>query len=328
MNKYTYPKKKFDKKDVEFMYVFFDNGDFISLNGNEVVDLEISLYDRLIQNERGVCPVAESGFIKLIINRINKAIYNSVFVYNAKEYKKDRIAYIQNRCVNEGGITCVRLFDENNWHDTIYGNIVGEMDGEFLVLKFLSQPNFGSSKSENNVVMLNPIGKSIIENIFLDFENCEGFTIYDDEIIDIQLEFENELVWGSDDLLRNVKSGFIKCILDPEIDYRRIHLFDDGKITLKKLEQRLCGKKGQATHDICHLYIDYKFYGFGSKRRECIEVEDIRPDEEIERLRKLEEEGKYDYCADFFGGYCKRKEDGALIITFGKNAENLLKKLS
>jgi len=328
MNKYTYPKKKFDKKDVEFMYVFFDNGDFISLNRNEVVDLEISLYDRLIQNERGVCPVAESGFIKLIINRINKAIYNNVFVYNAKEYKKDRIAYIQNRCVNEGGITCVRLFDENNWHDTIYGNIVGEMDGKFLVLKFLSQPNFGSSKSENNVVMLNPIGKSIIENIFLDFENCEGFTIYDDEIIDIQLEFENELVWGSDDLLRNVKSGFIKCILDPEIDYRRIHLFDDGKITLKKLEQRLCGKKGQATHDICHLYIDYKFYGFGSKRRECIEVEDIRPDEEIERLRKLEEEGKYDYCADFFGGYCKRKEDGTLIITFGKNAENLLKKLS
>ena len=196
------------------------------------------------------------------------------------------------------------------------------------MLKFLCQPNFGSSDSENNEVLLNPIGKSIIESIHLDFENCEDFTIYDDEIIDIQLEFESELVWGSDDLLRNVKSGFIKCKLDQEIDYRKINLFDDGKITLKKLEQRLCGKKGQAMHDICHLYIDYKYYGFGSKRTECIEVEDIRPEEELERLEKLEEEGKYDFSCDFIGGACKRQEDGALIITFGKNAENLLKKLS
>ena len=47
MNKYTYPKKEFDKKDVNFMYVFFDNGDYISINGSEVVELEIRLYDRL-----------------------------------------------------------------------------------------------------------------------------------------------------------------------------------------------------------------------------------------------------------------------------------------
>lgn len=328
MNKYTYPKKKFDKKDVNFMYVLFDNGDYISINGSEVIDLKISLYDRLVWNEQGVCPVAESGFIKLKINRINKAIYREVFLYDVKEYKKDRIAYIQNRCVNEGGIACVRLFNENNWHDTIRGNIVGELDGEFLVLKFLSQTNFGSSGSANNEILLNPISKSMIRNIDLDFENCESYTIYRNEILDIQLEFESELVWGAGDLFRSVKSGFIKCKLDQEIDCnRQVHFLSNGKVTIKKLEQRLCGRKGEAEHDLCHLYIGYEYAGFGVRSIECIEVEDIRPDEELERLEQLEEEGKICFM-DYIGGYCKRQQDGTYIITFGKNAENLLKKLS
>lgn len=326
MNKYTYPKKKFDKKNVSFMYVLFDNGDYISINGSEVIDLKISLYDRLIWNERGVCPVAESGFIKLKINKINQAIYREVFLYNEKEYKKDRIAYIQNRCVKEGGITCVRFFDKNNWHDTICGNIVGELDGEFLVLKFLSQPNFGPSGSENNEVLLNSISKSMIRSIDLDFENCESYTIYRNEILDIQLEFESELVWGAGDLFRSVKSGFIKCKLDQEIDCnRQVHFLSDGKVTIKKLEQRLCGRKGQAEHDICHLYIDYEYVA-GAKCTECVEVEDVRSDEELERLEKLEEEGSFIFD-DYIGGYCKKCENGTLLITFGKNAEDLLKKL-
>ncbi len=58
---YTYPKKKFKKNDINHLYVYFDNGDFISLNGSELIDLKINLYDRLIWSGRGVCPVAESG---------------------------------------------------------------------------------------------------------------------------------------------------------------------------------------------------------------------------------------------------------------------------
>ncbi len=324
---YTYPKKKFDKKDIIFMYLFFDNGDYISLNGSEVVDIKINLYDRLISGERGLCPVAESGYIKLNVDKKNKAIYEGFFLYNAKEYKKDRKEYIEHRCVYEGGVKSVRLFDENNWHDTIYGNIACETDGEFLTLKFLSQPNFGSADSENNVVLLNPIGKSIIESINLDFENCEDYTIYKNEILDIQIEFEKELVWGSDDLFRSIKSGFIKLEFDKDIDYRRIHFLDDGKVTVKRLERRLCGKSGQADHDICHLYIDYGYAGYSSHRTECIEIKDIRPDEELDRLDKLEEESGHDMFY-FVGGHCKKQDDGTIIITFGKNAENALKKLS
>ncbi len=219
------------------------------------------------------------------------------------------------------------MFDENNWQDTLFGNIAGEMEGKFLTLKFLSQPNFGSSDSDYNVISLNPIGKSIIKSIKFDFENCEDYSIYKDEIQDIQLEFEKELVWGAGDLFRSIKSGYIKFKFDEKKDYRRVHFLDGGKFMIKQLEQRLCGKKGQAQHDVCHLYIDYDYAGFGSSRTECIEVEDIRPDEELERLEKLEEEREYVFD-DYVGGYCKKQSDGTLIITFGKNAENLLKKLS
>lgn len=325
---YVYHKKKFEKKDIDFMYLFFDNGDYVSLHGSEVVDIQLKLYDRLVWGERGVCPVAESGFIKLKVNKKNKAIYDGVFLYNAKEYRNDRKGYIEHRCVQEGGISSVRLFDENNWHDTICGSIVAETDGEFLVLKFLSQQCFGSSESDKNIIYLNNISKSLIDSINLDFENCEDFTIYKNEILDIQLQFEKELVWGGGDLFRNIKSGFIKIKFDKTIDYRRTHFLDYQKATtLKKLEKRLCWHGIQSTHDICHLYVDYNYAGFGSNREECIEVEDIRLDEELEKMFKLEEESGCGF-ADFIGGYCKKQRDGTIIITFGKNAEALLEKLS
>jgi len=239
---FTYPKKKFEKKDIDFMYLFFDNGDYVSLDGREVVDIKINLYDRLIWSEQGVNPVVESGYIKFKINKTNKAIYNGAFLYNAKEYRRDRKGYIERRCVQEGGIKCVRVFNENNWHDTLFGNVAGEMEGEFLTLKFLSQPNFGSSDSDYNVISLNAIGKSIIESINLDFENCEDYSIYKDEIQDIQLEFEKELVWGAGDLFRSIKSGYIKFKFDKKKDYRRVHFLDGGKVTIKQLEQRLLQK--------------------------------------------------------------------------------------
>lgn len=327
MSKYTYPKKKFAKKDVEFMYLFFDNGDYFSLHGSEVVDLKLNLYDRLVWGERGVCSVVESGYIKLDVKKRNKAIYDGYFLYNVKEYRGDRKNYIENRCASEGGISHVRLFDENNWHDTLNGNITAEMEGEFLILKFLPQEKFGPADGENHVILLNEIGKSIIKSIDLDFENCESFYIYKNEIQDMQLQFEEELVWGGGDLFRNLKCGFIKIKFDKSITYRRANFLDNDKVTIRKLEKRLLWRKMQSDHDICHLYIDFDYAGFGSDRTECVEIEDIRPDEEFERLQKLEDEGVYSF--DYFiGGYCKKQEDGTILITFGKNAGKLLEKVS
>lgn len=326
MSKYIYPKKKFNKKDVDFMYLFFDNGDYFSLHGSEVVDMKLNLYDRLIWGERGVCPVVESGYIKLDVKKRNKAIYDGYFLYNAKKYRGDRKTYIVNRLVSEGGISHVRLFDENNWHDTLCGNITAEMEGEFLILKFLPQEKFGSSDGENHVILLNEIGKTIVNSIDLDFENCESFYVYKDEIQDMQLQFEEELVWGAGDLFRNVKCGFIKIKFDKDIDYRQVYFLSDDNVTIKKLEKRLLWKKMQSDHDICHLYINFEYAGFGSNRTECVEIEDIRPNEELERLAKLEEEGCFGF-ADYIGGYCKKQKNGAIVITFGKNAEDLLNKL-
>ncbi|MDE7181923.1 MAG: hypothetical protein K2O41_02670, partial [Clostridia bacterium] len=114
---------------------------------------------------------------------------------------------------------------------------------------------------------------------------------------------------------------------DNEIYYRRTHFIDDGKVTLKKLEKRLCWKGAQSDHDICHLYIDYKYIGFGSRHTECIEVRDIRTDEELERIEKLVDEGDYE-LDEYISGYCRKQDDGTIIITFGKNSEALLKKLN
>ncbi len=159
--------------------------------------------------------------IKLKVDQTNHSLYHDVFLYNAEEYNRNRKTYIENRCVNEGGIKSVRLFNENNWHDTIYGNIVRELKDGFLILKFLNQPNLGSSSDEKHEVRLNSISKSIIRSIDLDFENCEGFTIYDEEISEIQLEFEKELVWGGGELHRSLKSGFIKFKFNKTFPKRR-----------------------------------------------------------------------------------------------------------
>lgn len=325
VSEYVYPKKKFEKSNIEFMYLFFDNGDYVSLDGKEVVEIKVNLYDRLIWGECDICPVAESGFIKLNIRKANKAIDKRAFLYSAEEFEKDRKGYIEHRCVREGGMRSIRIFDENHWHDTIYGNIVGETDGEFLVLKFLRQPGFGSANSDKNMILLNDISKTFIQSIDLDFENCEGFTIYKNEIREMQLEFEKELIWDAGDLFRSVKCGFIKLKLDRKINYRKAYFSGDEKITSEKLKKRLLWGKSQSNHDICHLYVDYDYAGFGSRRTECLKIEDIRSDEELARIEKMEEEGNYNF--DYFvGGYCKKQNDGTILMTFGKNDEDLLKK--
>lgn len=322
---YTYPKLKFQKEAITSLNLFFDNGDYLPISGEELAEISVNLYDKLICNGESFSPVAESGFLKFKLKENVKNI-DSAFLYNLKEYKKSRKSYIENRCVHEGGLRCVQLFDENNWHYTIFANTVAEINGEFLIISFMPQVNFGSSNGEDHFIKLNDIKKAIIDSIELEFENCDGFTVYQNEISEINLDFEKELVWGSGDLLREVRGGYIKLKLDEEIYNRYINAWfaDKRGKTVKQLENRICGKKGGNTHDICHLYINYNYSGFGGTHTECVEIEDVRPDEEIERLEALEAAGKGDL--DFIGGFSKRLEDGTILITFGKNAEKLLNK--
>lgn len=323
-HEYVYPKKNFEKDDVGVMRLFFDNGDYLSFRGGEIADMRLKLYDRLVAGERGFCTVAESGYIKLKVSRKDDIDYPDEFLYNSEEYRKDRKSYIEKRCVNEGGIKFIRLFDEDNRHDTIYGNIAAAMDGGFLVLTFSGIENFGSSDGDENVILLNDISKAKIVSINLDFENCEDFSVYFREIVDINLQFAHELEWDAGDLYRRVKSGFIKIRLDKMPDYRKVCFLGCKKSPgIKQLEKRLCWDKGICSHDICHLYIEYYYAGTGSRKVECVEVEDIRSDEEFELNERLEAEGGCEF-EDFIGGYCKKCDDGTIMIAFGKNAEEIL----
>lgn len=166
---------------------------------------------------------------------------------------------------------------------------------------------------------LNSIKKSLIRNIKLDFENCETFTVYSDEIREIHLNLKQELSWSSHDYCRVVKDGYMVLKFDDDTGYRQMNFLDDynGKVSRKELERRLCGKKGSAIHDICHLYVNYLYSGFGTRGCECLEIEDIKSDEELEKLEMLEEKTGIEHYY-FEGGKCKRQADGTILITFGK----------
>jgi len=320
--KYIYKKQQFQKRGIKKIKVIFDNGDYFYLRRFELSDISVKLYDRLIFNLEGYSAVAESGFLKFEVSR-NRSSYENNCLCNQDEYIKNRKRYIENRCVNEGGIIAIQIDTTLEWNKNIFGDIIAEMDGKYLIIKFVPNAKYGSSSEEYHCVNLNDTEKSNIRSINLDFENCDHFTVYQDEIADVHLDFEDELDWSNYDLSRKIRSGYLKLKLDNN-SYRNMYLISSNKTpTVKQLEKRLCGKKGKDAHDLCHLYVTYNYVPFNSCREECIEIDDIRPDEELARLNALEKAGEILYV-DYISGYSKRLLDGSILVTFGKNAEELL----
>lgn len=315
---YTVAKKVYKKEDIAYIEVVFDNGDFVPLGGEEILDISIRLYDKLILENNEFCAFAESGLLKLKLQKSPKDLYFDFNFFNYKEYKKNRLEYIKNRLSVVGGIKCIKFFNDNNCHTTVCGNIIAETDGDYLSMRFISKPIDEPYESENHKISLNNITRSQIRSVLLDFENCDSFSIYANEILDMQLNFDDKL--SSFDYSRVIKSGFIKLRLSEDNGYREMHFYEDRKkITQKKLEQRLCGKNESEIHDICHLYINYGYTGYGTRRNECLTVNDIKSDEEIAHLEALEEENCIEYYC-FEGGRATRLQKGAILITFGTSA--------
>lgn len=322
---YTISKNFFREKDTEFLYVFFENGDYISLSGTELKAYAVNLYDKLVRYDNGFCAVAESGFIRLKIQNQVDFCYNGCFLHDPEAYEQDRKKYIENRCVNESRITEIRLFDRNHWHYTLLGNCRATMNGAYLQLEFVPQPQMGKASSTEHCVCLGDVKTEAVSHIDLDFENCESFYVYDKEISDIHLEFEKELEWGSDKLYRKIRGGYIKLKLRKCYNTRSNHLYDDKNLKKRDFERRLCGKKGFAHHDICHLYVHYNGTGFGASVSECIVPDDMKSDEDIDRLERKENETG-NLCYRFESGYSKKLKDGTIILTFGKGAKRTLAK--
>lgn len=307
------PKKEFKKKEISKAQIFFRNGDYFELSGNEIVDISLQFYDTLIANERGFSPVVKSGYIKCKFNKLAPK-YDSSLLYNQKDYKKDRKTYLEERCVNEGGLYYVRLFDKHNWHDGIFGDIIAYKDGDEIVLSFQANKIYGKADKEYHTVTAPNVTKSVIEKINLDFENCDGIEIFREEILDMQLNFEERLEWNSSCFGRDLRNGFIRLRFDEDITWRKADICcGEKKNTIKNFTKRLCGK-GVDDIDICHLYVTYNYAGYCLDREECIGVPDIRPIEEQEH----EDENGICYHVS---GYAKKENDGSILIMFGKKKE-------
>lgn len=322
---YKIAKNYFNIKDTKFLYVFFENGDYLSLNSSELAEYFVNLYDKLVRRRMGYCAIAESGFIKLKIKK-HAVDYDRYFLHNPEEYLRNRKKYIENRCVNESRITEIWFFDKNSWHYILRGNIRATMDETYLRWEFLPQPQIGEASSDEHTICLGGIKTDDVFCIDLDFENCESFYVYSKEILEINLDFDKNLTWESGELYRNVVGGYIKLKLKKYYNTRPNHLFDNDNLKKRDFERRLCGKKGFATHDISHLYISYHYSGFGNSITECLELNEIKTDSEIEQMEKKEDElGRIWYS--YKSGYARKKKDGTIILAFGENSKQTIKEL-
>lgn len=309
--------------------IFFDNGDLLSLDSSEVIDVAFVTYDRLVKTD-AYCPVAAGGYARFRLAEDSPRSGRHV-VYNSKKFRKGREA-IEERLVNEGGICCVEVVDDNNWAQKVAGCFVCKKDGDTLVVEAQPLPSLGESSSDQYYVQANPVGKTSVRSIEMSFENCDWLTVYDDEITDLQLAFFDTLTNDGYGLRRRVKSGHI-CIKLSDFHERNLSImaYFGKRVTLKKIIKRICPKKGIVEHDFTRLDISFDI---GTK--ESFWIEDIRyidqpqteddyPEEDIDATDDTDDE---DYDDDFIGGYATKLSDGTIVITFGKNAEDRIKKLA
>lgn len=336
---YCVKKREFKKEDIEYFEMFFDNGDCIPFSKTEIVDISFRLYDKLILGDdywNSFCAVVESGFMKLKPLKKAKGLYADAYVYNQREYNKDRIGFAKKRLLNDGGPSCIKLFDDNNWHFSLYCMVETTLEDDCLVLKFVPRFKNAGYMNDTHHILLPEINKSAIRRLELDFENCDEIYIYPGEIVEMKLNLCDQLCWGSGDYVRQIESGYLKIKLDAsQNEWRENSLFDglaSGKKGNVQIERRICGKRGFELHDICHLCIEYA--GTGFFRRECIDINDIRSEEELKEIERIEEKEEQEFQPCYLGGYAEKLEGNVLLITFGKTAlgnnrcKNELKKYS
>jgi len=317
-SRYTYPKKYIDKNEVEKIVLVFANGETIVISKSEVKDFCFKLFDNLVYNENGFLPVAQSGFIKLKLSD-KKPKYDCSFIFDKKEYNADRKTYVKKRC-ESGGIVKIVLINEDNWNFDILCGAKGCVDGDNLIINVCSDVNFGSADGENLVVDLPDVSKIDIRKVDVDFENCEYFDVYDDEIVDVNFTYKKELGWDGRNIYREIDGGYFVVKFNKDMSKRETNIWGKGsdeiKVpTIKQLKRRLCKKEKEET-DVCALYIEYND-GFYSRREEKFRINEIRDLSQYDC-------DKCDVCnincpaEGFVSGYAQRQKDGSIKIVFGK----------
>ncbi len=315
---YTYPKSKIiQKKDTEFLAIVFTNGDYLELHKQELTDFSPVLCDKLRVRGDKICFFGGGGQIKCNISQEHSRD-DDYRLSDKKQYLQDRKTYIERRCCDDEEVDYFVICDEDHWNFALYGEITAQKVGDELVFSFAEK---GQTQSESGVMALAPLEKNQITSLELEFENCECYCILRDEIEKMQLDLSPELVWKSDDLNRNLVSGYMVLNFDSDFTNRGTI----GEITKSQLTKRICGARGINDHDICNLYMRYDSSYRTPLMKERIYVDDVRSEAELEALEKqLDEKGLYD---DYVGGCAKRLSKGRVAIAFGKDAKEILKNI-
>ena len=275
--KYVCQKRKLNKSKINFIWVFFSNGDFFSLDKKELVALDVDFYDRLIYSPDGILPVASGGFIDFKIRKQETEIYNLRVLHDEKEYRKSRKTYIENRLTLGDQITKLAFFDNNNWSFSILGNFLGKKTGDVIRLEILPNPVSGEKESLNHYICLPDLNRKDIFKIMLDFENCDHFDIFQSEIVSLNLVINENLQVDSNCFCREIVGGSMKIKLQKGFDARKIFLYSySPESPEESLYDRLCSGKKWSEIDLCNLYVDFANPFRTLLKTECLPIKEIR----------------------------------------------------
>ncbi len=285
-------------KEVEFIYIVFSNGSHIELRKEEIIDFNFTFYDELVMHDGNFIKKAFSGFIKLNISNKDNNYKRSI--EEGFKLSKRKLG-IENLLLNENNVVRLRFFNENNYSEYVQGNFVCTKEEDKIIITAFPDPIEHGHKGNSFFIKIPEYKSNDILSIDFDFENCEHFTIYDVEIKEYKLEFNQKLSGGVGfDFQRQLKGGYIKVKLNYQCNRSgTIFIFEDEEdkyeygneapTTKERIIKRL--KIYGNEHNICHLYVHYNGEGYGAPLKECISIEDIRnldfdkiSDEELDEI--------------------------------------------
>lgn len=317
-NKFYHTKTpEFGLDELAFLEICFDNGEVIIVTKNDVVDFAFTYYDRLVTHGRGFCPVARSGQLRLNI-KDGEAVINDSFL-NSNTDDLNSIDFLKKRFL-KGGISSLRFFDDNNWHYNNMGNFSPIVDGEYIIIE--AYPNPLDEPFESDYFTVEPISltKAHIFKIYFSLENCEGFDIFVNEIDSIDIVFDENLVWGSGDLEREIIGGSITFTIEKGVSFRKGLLIGNTSeyktIRPSYIRKRLVGKEGEKEHDICSLYVEFRSGRCGEIDEEIIGIRDLSDNYEVESEQTDNDE--IDDYDTYVGGIAKLIGKNTVLVKFEK----------
>ncbi len=248
--------------------------------------------------------------------------YDATYVGDMESYLADKRAYIKKRLLSAGSIVKISV-NCDDFHLHVFGNVSAEERGEKIVLRFFPKAKYEPSDGDEHTVETEDVELEDLSRIGLVFENCDDFTVYNHEIVNLKLEMKDRLVPYAEEYIRIVDSGYMTVKVDNHglksrygIDSRGIDFMGRyiSRTYRQILKENLLGNRKKQVHIICYLELGYFQNGKGS---EYIAIDEIKSDEEVEYLIEKEDNDCHQHYF-FEGGYCENLGKGRIGISFGK----------